>query len=133
MGASGVPSDKSFFKSDNFPKISTSSGREAKKRVTAFFSGGLAGSSSSKKGAISSQASTQWSEERQNFWAPDFDIKMALAEAPSEGGEHSQNESDEVNAGDDFDSFSNQLRGYIDLLKEQHSNRKIKTQQSGRE
>ena len=120
IGASGI--DRSERSSYSKNKTSSTSNR-----VTAFF-GGLSGASR-KEGAdgVSTQLSSKMSEQEQKFWAPDFDIKMALAEELSEE-DHSQGGSDDANSErDDFDSFSNQLKGYITLLKEQHSNRKIKS------
>eukprot|EP00520_Triparma_pacifica_P008840 CAMPEP_0118648764 /NCGR_PEP_ID=MMETSP0785-20121206/9336_1 /TAXON_ID=91992 /ORGANISM="Bolidomonas pacifica, Strain CCMP 1866" /LENGTH=1776 /DNA_ID=CAMNT_0006540991 /DNA_START=129 /DNA_END=5456 /DNA_ORIENTATION=+ len=119
MGASGIPSETSLknFSEPPYKPSSPSKGTKSKReRVTAMFALGGKKNISQQSSSVSSRLT----DEQLNFWAPDFDIKVALADAPSEEEENSQEGSDEGPM-DDFNSFNSQLRGYIDLLKEQHS------------
>ena len=68
---------------------------------------------------LRADALKQAAEETKDFWKPEFDVKAAIAEPlamsdSNEGGEE-----------DDQNDISPELRGYIEMLRDQNSLRQV--------
>eukprot|EP00518_Triparma_eleuthera_P006347 CAMPEP_0182472168 /NCGR_PEP_ID=MMETSP1319-20130603/21658_1 /TAXON_ID=172717 /ORGANISM="Bolidomonas pacifica, Strain RCC208" /LENGTH=102 /DNA_ID=CAMNT_0024672811 /DNA_START=156 /DNA_END=461 /DNA_ORIENTATION=+ len=64
---------------------------------------------------LRAEALKQAAEETKDFWKPEFDVKAAIAEPLA------LSDSIEGEREDDENDISPQLRGYIEMLKEQQS------------
>jgi len=109
----------------DLPTFNNSTSPRKNRKATAFF-----GFGGRKQGPATTPEEKE-AAKNAAFWTPEFDVKLALAQAASGDGDNSETQNSEDNIEtNEFDTFSRQLMGYIDLLKQQHSVRKLENRNS---
>ena len=111
LGIDGISTERSNI---NVPELGKEKGIFSRTKTILGLSGGT-----NKDKKLRAEALKQAAEETREFWKPEFDVKAAIAE-PVAMSETSKEGSEE-----DENDITPELRGYIEMLKDQQSLRQV--------